>query len=88
MTTINPVFIIGAGAVGIGLAHALRDCSIELKGIWSRSERDVTQLPDETPLFVDWSASGLQEALHASRTVVLAVSDDAISTCSAELLER
>ena len=88
MRTINPVFIMGAGSVGLGLAHALTDASVELRGIWSRSERNLESLPESVPFFSGWEAPGLEAALRTSPTVILAVSDGAIASCSAQLLER
>ena len=88
MRTINPVFIMGAGSVGLGLAHALTDASVELRGIWSRSERNLESLPESVPFFSGWEAPDLEAALRTSPTVILAVSDGAIASCSAQLLER
>ena len=88
MRSLNPVFIMGAGSVGLGLAHALTDASVELRGIWSRSDRDQSSLPASVPFFSGWSAPGLADTLRTSPTVILAVSDGAIASCSAELLGR
>ena len=88
MASIGSVFIVGAGSVGLGLAHALRDCGIELSGIWARTDKPKTELPSQTPLFVSWEAAGLSEALRSSQIILLAVSDQAISICSSELVTR
>jgi predicted short-subunit dehydrogenase-like oxidoreductase (DUF2520 family) len=87
MTTDNIVFIVGAGSVGLALAHALVDSDVEVSGIWNRSARSLDALPDGVPLFVSWDADGLRDAIHSSAIVILAVSDQAIGPCSTKLLE-
>jgi len=86
MTSDNTVFIVGAGSVGIGLAHALLDSDVKVSGIWNRSARDQEELPGGIPFFVSWDAAGLEAAVRSSTTIILAVSDEAIGPCSAKLL--
>jgi predicted short-subunit dehydrogenase-like oxidoreductase (DUF2520 family) len=86
-----PVFIIGSGAVGTGLALALQDCDVPLAGLWSRRESPHAALLNAehtTPLFtapLSQPDAPLQEALGNSERVIIAVSDDAVSEVSETL---
>ncbi len=88
-----PVFIIGSGAVGAGLALALQDCDVPLTGLWSRRESaHSTLLKAEVsaPRFtapLNQADAPLRKALEMSELIIIAVSDDAISEVSEALCD-
>ena len=88
-----PVFIIGSGAVGTGLALALQDCDVPLTGLWNRRESaHSTLLKAEVsaPRFtapLNQADAPLRKALEMSELIIIAVSDDAISEVSEALCD-
>jgi len=75
---VPPVGIVGAGRAGLGLAVALRRARIALLGVHGRRERPM-------PAGVRLSVGPVPPWLGEAGVVVLAVPDDALPGCAAEL---
>lgn len=87
MKSLQTFFIAGAGSVGSGLAWALTDIGLDVRGIWNRSpERfTTTELPKGLQTYAGYQATGLAQAMQESDVIVIALSDDAIESCSLAL---
>lgn len=77
------VFVVGAGAVGLGLARALRDAGWDLLGLWNRSD-------ERRGLARRWvgdAASGgkLGRDIGRAELILVCVSDAAVATVGAQL---
>jgi predicted short-subunit dehydrogenase-like oxidoreductase (DUF2520 family) len=78
LPAIPPVGIVGPGRAGLGLALALRRARIALVGVHGRSERPM-------PPGVKLTVGGAPPWLDRTGIVVLAVRDDALQSCVADL---
>jgi predicted short-subunit dehydrogenase-like oxidoreductase (DUF2520 family) len=78
LPAVPPVGIVGPGRAGLGLALALRRARITVLGVHGRREKPV-------PVGVKLTAGGVPPWLGRAGIVVLAVGDDALGSCVAEL---
>lgn len=86
MPTDRSVFVVGAGAVGLGLARALLDAGWDLVGLWNRgSERR-----ERARQVVGAAARGgeLGFGIERAGLVLVCVSDAAVATVGAQLTAR
>jgi len=75
---VPPVGIVGPGRAGMGLAVALRRARVAVLGVHGRSERPV-------PAGVKLTTGGVPPWLGKAGVVALAVPDDALAACVADL---
>lgn len=75
---VPPVGIVGPGRAGLGLALALRRARVRVLGVHGRTARPV-------PPGLKLTAGGVPPWLAAAGVVVLAVPDDALPGCVADL---
>ena len=82
------VFLMGAGALGLGLAHTLKDGGHRIIGLWNRNEPRRTSASSALgcPGYGDLGAEARKQLAHAT-LVIVAVSDDAIGSVSKLLAE-
>jgi len=78
LAAVPPVGILGPGRAGLGLAVALRRARVALLGVHGRREKPV-------PPGVKLTAGGLPPWLARAGVVVLAIRDDALPGCVADL---
>lgn len=77
------VFVVGTGAVGVGLARALRTAGWPLAGAWNRAkERAVLA---STLLGIDVAFGRFPKSLGDAGLVLVCVSDDVLGKVGAEL---
>jgi len=69
-------FIIGTGAVGVGLARALRTAGWQLAGAWNRSKERA--IAASALLGFDVAFGALPDGLHEAGLILVCVSDDAL----------